>query len=243
MGRAVVTGGTAGIGCAIVARFADRGMQVLATGRTATSVEQARAEAGDAVTVLESDAGDPRDIERLRSRVADDFGELDVLVLDAGTAELTRLGSTSAAQFDRILATNLTGPFLAAQALAPLMRRGGSIVLTTSAGEDQGRADYHAYDASKAALRSVTRGLAAALVADGIRVNAVMPGSIRTSIIERSPYPEGVKERIRQQLLAMVPMGRLGESDEVAAAVEFLAFDATFTTGAELPVDGGISQL
>ena len=145
------------------------------------------------------------------------------------------------AVYDEMFNLNAKGPFFAVQKLAPLINRGGAVVLTTSIANVKGMPGNATYGAAKAALRSFARVLAAELLPREIRVNAVSPGPTDTPIIDKA-FP-GMAAQIREQMTGMVPMKRFGTSEEIAKAVLFLAFDATFTTGAELPVDGGGSQL
>ena len=138
---------------------------------------------------------------------------------------------------------NAKGPLFAVKKFAPLIKRGGSVVLTTSIANVKGMPGNAAYGAAKAALRSFARTLAAELLPHEIRVNAVTPGPIDTPIISKAFPDKDVAAQLREKMIGMSPMKRFGTSEEVAKAVLFLAFDATFTTGAELPVDGGWSQL
>ena len=138
---------------------------------------------------------------------------------------------------------NAKGPFFAVQKLAPLIHRGGSIVLTTSIANVKGMAGLAAYGAAKAALRSFARVLAAELLPREIRVNAVTPGPIDTPILNKSIPDKDAAAGVIKHMIELNPMKRLGTSEEIAKAVLFLAFDATYTTGAELPVDGGMAQL
>ena len=140
------------------------------------------------------------------------------------------------------LARRPQGSFFAVQKLAPLISRGGCVVLTTSIANVKGMAGNATYGAAKAALRSFARTLATELLPREIRVNAVSPGPIDTPIVGKV-FPADAAAQIREKMIGMVPMKRFGTSEEIAKAVLFLAFDATFTTGAELPVDGGWTQL
>ena len=138
---------------------------------------------------------------------------------------------------------NAKGPFFAVQKLAPLINRGGAVVLTTSIANVKGMPGIAAYGAAKAVLRSFARVLAAELLPQEIRVNAVTPGPVDTPIVGKASPDKDVAAQLREKMIGMNPMKRFGTSEEVAKAVLFLAFDATYTTGAELPVDGGWSQL
>jgi NAD(P)-dependent dehydrogenase (short-subunit alcohol dehydrogenase family) len=155
----------------------------------------------------------------------------------AGGKDLTE------AIYDEMFNLNAKGPLFAVQKLSPLINRGGSIVLTTSIANVKGMPGQAAYGAAKAALRSFARTLAAELISREIRVNAVTPGRIDTPILGKVFTGEGEAAQIREKMIGMIPMKRWGKSEEIAKAVLFLAFDATFTTGAEIPVDGGWSQL
>ena len=240
---ALVTGGSNGIGRAIAQRFLALGFEVMATGQTAASLDEAKSMLGPGARVVASDAGDLEAISRLAGRVTAEFGQLDVLVLNAGRVENVGFADVTEAGFDQTIAVDLKGPFFTAQRLAPVVREGGAIVLTTAVGNVLGRTGFHDYDAAKAGLRSLTRGLAAELMPRGIRVNAVSPGAINTTMVDRAPISDEAKADVFHELIESNPMKRLGTGEEVAAAVEFLALRATYTTGAELPVDGGWSQL
>ncbi len=146
------------------------------------------------------------------------------------------------ADFDEQIAVNTKGPYFTVQKLAPLLREGGAVVLTTSVANEMSLPMLSAYAASKAALRSVARTLARELLPRGVRVNAVSPGAIDSGVLERT-MPADAAEEAKRQYREGTPMGRLGRMEEVAEAVAFLAFGATFTTGAEFTVDGGGSQL
>ena len=170
-----------------------------------------------------------------------EFDTFDLLFVNAGFSTRAPLESITESVYDEMFNLNAKGPLFAVQKLAPLINRGGSVVLTTSIANVKGMAGNAAYGAAKAALRSFARTLAAELLPQEIRVNAVSPGPIDTPIIGKA-FGDAAAQ-IREKMSGMVPMKRWGTSDEIAKAVLFLAFDATFTTGAELPVDGGWSQL
>ena len=182
----------------------------------------------------------PVHLDRPRELEHDTF---DLLFVNAGFGAFAPLEHTTEATFDEMFNLNAKGPFFAVQRLAPLITRGGSVVLTTSVANVKGMPMIAAYGAAKAALRSFARTLAAELLPRGIRVNAVSPGPIDTPIIGKAFPDKATADHLTGEMREANPMKRFGTPEEVAKAVLFLAFDATFTTGAELPVDGGWSQL
>lgn len=239
---AVIIGGTSGVGLATAALLQSRGARVLITGRSTRSLDDARSRLHDDAIVLRSDATAADDLETLAQHIDDELGWIDLLFINAGVNRSAPAMTTSPAMLDEVLEINTKAPFLAMQRLAPLTRNGGSIVLTTSVANVKGLPGTAAYAASKAALRSLTRTFARELIDRGIRVNAVSPGPIDTGILEKSLAADAVDDA-KQQYITTNPMHRFGQPDEVAEAVAFLAFAATFTTGAEIPIDGGASQL
>ena len=239
----VITGGTTGIGLATAKLLLREGARVLVTGRTPATLDAARVELGENAIVFPSDAASLTDIEALAAKVKESFGTLDVLFVNAGFARPATFEQTSEAMYDEMFNLNAKGPYFTVQRLAPLMPEGSAIVLTTSVANEKGMPTVSAYGAAKAALRSFARTLAAELLPRGIRVNAVSPGPIETPILGKSGMPPEVVDQFKAQVIEMVPMKRMGRAEEVAKAVAFLAFDATFTTGAELVVDGGATQL
>ncbi len=166
-----------------------------------------------------------------------------MLSVSAGFSIPTPIESVTEAVYDEMFNLNAKGPFFAVQKLAPLINRGGSVVLTTSVANVKGLPGQATYGAAKAALRSFARTLATELLPREIRVNAVTPGPIDTPILDKVFPNKGVVAQVREKTIGTIPMKRFGTSEEIAKAVLFLAFEATFTTGAELPVDGGWSQL
>jgi NAD(P)-dependent dehydrogenase (short-subunit alcohol dehydrogenase family) len=182
------------------------------------------------------------DIDALASRVKAEFDTFDLLFVNAGFSIRAPLESITEAVYDEMFNLNAKGPLFAVQKLAPLINRGGSIVLTTSIANVKGMPGNATYGAAKAALRSLARVFAELLPRE-IRVNAVTPGPIDTPILGKMFPDKDAAAQLREKMTGMVPMKRWGTSEEIAKAVLFLAFDATFTTGAELAVDGGWSQL
>src|SRR5271167_3047027 len=241
--RVVIIGGTSGMGLATAKMLLDGGARVLVTGRSQAGLDSAQKELGNDAIVVSSDARSLTDLDALASRVKTEFDTFDLLFVNAGFSIPTPLESVTEAIYDEMFNLNAKGPFFAVQKLAPMISRGGSVVFTTSIANVKGMPGQATYGAAKAALRSFDRTLAAELLPREIRVNAVTPGPIDTPILGKVFTGKGEADQIREKMSGMVPMKRFGTSDEIAKAVLFLAFDATFTTGAEFPVDGGWSQL
>jgi NAD(P)-dependent dehydrogenase (short-subunit alcohol dehydrogenase family) len=237
--RVVITGGTSGIGLATAKLLDAGGARVLVTGRTPASLTAAAAALGPRALV---DQRDVADVDGLADHAAAAFGDVDLLVLNAGATVGATVEDTTGDQYDDLFAVNTRAPFFTLQRFVPLMPPGSAVVVTTSIANRKGIAATSVYSATKAALRSMTRTFAGELVDRGIRVNAVSPGPVDTGILERSMPADAASEFLAERR-AENPMRRLGEPEEVARAIIFLAFDATYTTGAELTVDGGASQL
>jgi NAD(P)-dependent dehydrogenase (short-subunit alcohol dehydrogenase family) len=241
---ALVTGGTTGIGLATAKLFITEGARVIVTGRAPATIKSAQAELGDNAIVIKSDATSLPDMDALAEKVKETFGRLDVLFVNAGYGEFVPFEAVTEKLYDEMLNLNAKGPYFIVQKLAPLMPDGSSVVFTTSLANRKGMPVLSAYGAAKAALRALTRSLAAAFAPRGIRVNAVSPGPIEsTAILQKIGMPKEAADQVYIQMAESVPMKRLGQPEEVAKAVAFLAIDATYTTGAELMVDGGWSQL
>ncbi|GHA48203.1 short-chain dehydrogenase [Streptomyces canarius] len=238
----VITGGSSGLGLATAQLLVDEGARVLITGRDQDALDAARDRLGGNAIAVRSDAASLPDIEALADRVKTEFGTVDALFANAGVSGFAPFEATGEELFDHLLAVNAKGPYFTVQKLAPLLAEGSGVVLTTSVANVLGLPMLSAYAAGKAAVRSMTRSLARELLPRKIRVNAVSPGPIDSGILEKS-MPREAAEATKAQMAADNPMLRLGDPAEVARAVAFLAFDATYTTGAELAVDGGGSQL
>ena len=241
--RAVIIGGTSGMGLATAKMLLDGGARVLVTGRSQAGLESAQKELAKGGVVVSSDARSLTDIDALAARVKAEFGAFDLLFVNAGFGLFAPLENTTEAIYDEMFNLNAKGAFFSVQKLAPLINRGGSVVLTTSVANVKGMPGLAAYGAAKAALRSFARVFAAELLPREIRVNAVTPGPIDTPILNKAFPAKDVAAQVTEQMRDLNPMKRLSRPEEIAKAALFLAFDATFTTGAELPVDGGWSQL
>lgn len=239
--RAVIVGGTHGMGFATAQLLIERGAEVTVTGRDPARATAARAALGDRATVIRSDVADLAAIDRLAGDLGDG-GPFDALLVFAAIAEFSPFDQVTEDQFDRQFAVNGKGAFFTVQRLAPLLRDGGSITLTTVTPATASPM-MAVYLATKAAVRAYAGAMAAELLPRRIRVNTLAPGFVDTPTLG----VVGMTAAERQELMAMgdrvTPMRRHGTPDEIARAALFLAFDATFTTGIDLPVDGGLSQI
>ncbi|MEV7192473.1 SDR family oxidoreductase [Streptomyces sp. NPDC093510] len=242
MKKAVVTGGTHGMGLAIVRELLARGAEVVLTGRNERTLEEARtALKGEAAHVVRSDAGSMADIAALGDVVGERLGRVDHLFVNHGIAQFAELGEVTEEAWDRHFAVNAKGTFFTVQRLAPLLNDGGSVVFTTVA-NDVVFPGLSAYSASKEAMRGFAHVLAAELLPRRIRVNSVAPGYIDTPTMGVPGLTEEQREEFRRQGDQATPLRRNGTVEEVAAAALFLAEGATFTTNVELAVDGGFAQ-
>jgi len=241
---ALITGGTSGLGLATAKLFVKEGARVIVTGRNPATIKAAQAELGDNAIVVPSDATSLPDMDALAAKVKETFGKLDVLFVNAGYGHFVPFEQVTEAVYDEMLNLNAKGPYFIVQKMVPLMPEGSSVVFTTSIANVKAVPTLSAYGAAKAALRAMTRSIAAELLPRGIRVNAVTPGPIgATDIMHKVGMPKEAQDQVYVQMAESAPMKRLGKPEEIAKAVAFLALDATFTTGAEFPVDGGWSQL
>lgn len=238
----VVIGGTHGMGRATAAILASQGARVLVTGSNPGNVEKAQAEWAGTVRVVRSDVTNVEDMDQLASRVRADAAPLDALFVFAGVAAFSPFDQVDAGSFDRQFAVNTRGAYFVVQKLAPCIADGGSIVLTTVT-PATATPGMSVYMGSKAAVTAFVRGFAAELLARRIRVNAVAPGFIDTPTLGLAGLSAAERAEVSAMGDAVTPMRRHGSMDEVARAALFLAFEATFTTGVELAVDGGLSTV
>ena len=240
---ALITGGTTGIGAATARLFRDEGATVIATGSNPSGLEAAQAEL-PGIEVRLSDQSDPAASQALADDVAARHGRIDVAFINAGVAVMAPLEEVTEAGFDRQFAINVRGALFAAKAVAPHLPRGGSLIFTGSVAGSVGMAGNSVYSATKAAIRSFARTLGAELAPRGVRVNVISPGPIDTPIFRKTggSTPEQY-DAFKEMLEGLVPMGRIGEVDEVAKAVLFLAADATYVTGEELLSGGGMAVI
>jgi NAD(P)-dependent dehydrogenase (short-subunit alcohol dehydrogenase family) len=241
---AVITGGTTGIGFSTAKLFMAEGAKVAITGRNDDTLNEARIALGDNAVVIKSDAGKLADITRLVSDVSERFKTIDILFLNAGIGKFAPIEAVNEAVYDEVMGINLKGPYFTIQKMLPIMKDGGSIILNASVLASVGMTTTSVYSASKAALRSLSRTLAAETAARNIRINTISPGPISTPIYAKMGLPKEALDQMAKNISEQVPMKRFGNPDEVARAALFLASDdSSYTTGAEIFVDGGMGQL
>lgn len=237
---ALITGGNSGIGLATARQFIKEGARVAITGRNTATLAAALAELGPNAIALEADATDIAATEKAVADTVKAFGKLDIVFANAGITNRTPLGGSTLEAFEQVLRTNITAVFFTVQAAAPHLNDGASVILNGSVMSQLGSPGSSAYAASKAGVRGMARVMASELAPRGIRVNVVSPGATRTPIWNGSaPTPEAMMQ-LEKRLGGMIPLGRLGEADEIAKTVLFLASDdASNVNGAEIFVDGG----
>jgi NAD(P)-dependent dehydrogenase (short-subunit alcohol dehydrogenase family) len=239
--RALITGGTTGIGLETARHFLNEGARIAVTGTNPATLDAARKELGSGALIIASDAGQITAQQTLAKTIGQAFGKLDILCVNAGIVDMKALENWDEAAFDRSFAINFKGPFFLIQALLPLFANPASVVLTTSINAHIGMPNSSIYGASKAALLSLARTLSGELISRGIRVNAVSPGPIATPLYDKL----GMKSDDQKAGFAsQIPARRFGNSSEVAQTIVFFASDeAAFTVGSELVIDGGMSNL
>jgi NAD(P)-dependent dehydrogenase (short-subunit alcohol dehydrogenase family) len=241
---AVVTGGNSGIGLATAKAFVDEGAKVVIFGRDRATLDRAAETLGENAIAVQGDVTKDADVEAAFVAATRRFGKVDIVFANAGVAEFRPLEAVDDDHFDRQFAINVRGALRTVQKAAPVLNDGASIILTTSGANEVGMPATSVYAATKAAVRSMARTLSAELVGRGIRVNAVSPGPVATPIFGRMGLPPEVADNMEGQMAAQVPLKRVAQASEIADAVVFLASaESRYVVGAELVVDGGLTQL
>jgi NAD(P)-dependent dehydrogenase (short-subunit alcohol dehydrogenase family) len=238
--RALITGGTSGIGLETARQFLAEGARVVVTGNNPDSIASAQAELGKDVLVLRADSASVSEQLRLARAVADHYGQLDIAFVNAGISVWVPVEQWTEEMFDRLFDINVKGPYFLIQALLPAFANPASVVLNTSINAHVGAARSSVYAATKAALLNLSKTLSGELLERGIRVNAVSPGPIDTPLYAKLGIPDAYREQVNRDIVASIPSGRFGTPEEVAKAVLYLASDEShWTVGSEIVVDGG----
>jgi NAD(P)-dependent dehydrogenase (short-subunit alcohol dehydrogenase family) len=241
---AVVTGGTSGIGLATAKRFAAEGAKLVVTGRRQPELDAAVKQIGSGAIGVRGDVAVLADLDRLYATVKEKHGRVDVLFANAGGGELAPLGQITEEHFDKTFGSNVKGLLFSVQKALPLMPDGASIILNASIVSIKGMEAFSVYSATKAAVRSFARSWTTDLKARKIRVNVISPGPIETPAMDSLGDTPEKRQEFKAGMAASVPLGRLGQPDEIAKVAVFLASDdASFVTGIELFVDGGMAQV
>jgi NAD(P)-dependent dehydrogenase (short-subunit alcohol dehydrogenase family) len=242
----LVTGGSSGIGLATARRFAAEGAQVFVTGRREKELAAAINEIGSGSAIaLRADASKLADLDHVYGRIKEVAGRLDVVFANAGGGGILPLGSITEEQFDDTFGRNVKGVLFTVQKALPLLANGASVILAGSTAGSMGMPGLSVYAATKAAVRSFARTWTLELKDRAIRVNVIAPGAVQTPGLSGLVPPDAVSQKaLRDTLIADIPLGRMGDPDEIASAVLFLASaEASFVAGVELFADGGTAQV
>lgn len=241
---ALITGATSGMGLETAKLFLREGAKVVLTGRSQEKLDALTSELSGDYLLVKAEASSVSDSKKLIATTVDAFGKIDILFLNAGIFRLENIDALTEEIFDEVYNINVRGPVFTVKAANDHLNEGASIIFNTSVTNVKGFGGMAAYASSKAALRSLTRTLAAEFGPRGIRVNAISPGPIDTPIYGKHNVPQENIDAMASNFPAMVSLGRFGNSDEVAATALFLASsDSSYITGAEIPVDGGFAQV
>lgn len=241
---ALVTGGSTGIGLATAKQFVAEGAYVYITGRRQPELDAAVKTIGSNVTAIKADASVLADLDALYAQIKQEKGHVDVIFANAGGGEFAPLGSITEEHFDKTFNTNVKGLLFTVQKALPLLPDGASIILNASIVSIKGMPAFSVYSATKAAVRSFARSWTTDLKERKIRVNVISPGPIATPGVDGLAKTEEERKGLYAQLSSMVPLGRVGQPEEIAKAAVFLASDdSSYVAGIELFVDGGAAQI
>ena len=241
---AVITGGSTGIGLATAKRFIADGAQVVITGRSQDALDIALSDLGKGATGMRGDVANLEDLDRLYAQVKSQFGRIDVLFANAGIAPFVPFEKVTEEHFDNLFNINVRGLFFTVQKALPLLADKASIILNASIVAQAGLPNTSVYSATKAAVRSLGRTLAAELAPRGVRVNVVSPGLTQTPLVDKLGLSKDELDAFGTQIVQQTPLGRPGRPEEIAATAAFLASEeASYFTGADLVADGGLVQV
>ncbi len=240
---AVITGGNSGIGLATAQEFKAQGARVIIIGRNPEAVKKAAQEIGGDTLGVTADVSRVADLERAFAEIREQAGHIDILFVNAGIGKFAPLAESDEALFDEMTDANFKGAYFTVQRALPLLREGASVIFTSTVAVHFGMPGASIYAAGKAALNSLAKTLAMELASKKIRVNVVSPGPIETPIFDKMGLPKEEREKMANQIVAQVPLGRIGQAAEIAKAVTYLASDdSAFVSGTELLIDGGMAQ-
>jgi NAD(P)-dependent dehydrogenase (short-subunit alcohol dehydrogenase family) len=241
---ALVTGGSSGIGLATAREFVKEGAFVYITGRRQAELDKAARTIGGNVKAVQADSSKLADLDRLFAQIEQEKGRLDIVFANAGGGSFAPLGAITEQLYNQTFDTNVKGVLFTVQKALPLIPDGGSVILNASVASQKGMPAFSVYSATKAAVRSFARSWTTDLKDRKIRVNAISPGPIETPVLDGLVETEEQRTGLKAQMRSMVPLGRIGQPDEIGKAAVFLASqDASFVTGVELFVDGGLAQV
>ncbi len=241
---AVITGGNSGIGAAIAQEFVAGGASVVIFGRTAETLASTAKRIGNGTLTVQGDVRKLADIDRLIDETRDRYGHIDTLVVNAGGGKFRPIDDVDEETFDSINETNFKGAYFTIKKALPLLREGSTVTLISSIANVKGIPGLSVYSATKAAVRSLARSLAAELAPQGIRVNSISPGPIETPIFDRLGLESEDATAAKQQFVGQTPLQRIGLPEEIAAVAGFLASSgSSYITGADIAADGGFAQV
>jgi NAD(P)-dependent dehydrogenase (short-subunit alcohol dehydrogenase family) len=241
---AIVTGATSGMGLDTAKLFLQEGAKVVLTGRSQEKLESIKDQLTGNYLLVPAEASSTADSKQLIEKTVAHFGKIDILFLNAGIFRLEGIGTLTEEIFDEVYNVNVKGPLFTVNEATTSLNEGASIIFNTSISNVKGFPSMAAYASSKAALRSITKTLAAEFGSKGIRVNSISPGPIDTPIYGKHNVAQEQINEMAGSFPAMVPLGRFGQGREIATVALFLASDdASYITGTEIPVDGGFAQV
>ncbi len=241
---AVITGGNSGIGLASAQQFAAEGAKVVIFGRNQQTLDSALETLPAGSLGVQGDVANLDDIDKLIAATVEQHGNIDVLFVNAGVAGGGPIEKMTSESYDKLMNINVKGAYFTIQKALPYLNEGSSVILTSSAAATKGLATMSVYGATKAALNSFARSLSAELLPRKIRVNVISPGPVETPIFTRNGQTQAQVDGTYDYMKSMIPMGRIGQADEVAKAVAFLASDdSSFIAGEDIAVDGGMARI